>query len=206
MLNSQDLRFMGSSGDIVPNRAEVIINKLQQFFVQQTTNRSNRLMVRFRSKGGLMDSVRMSMNSDVIDVFTVQAVKDLVIKILEENLGFEVEFVDSPYCFYLVKWEPRNQSETIEYLDSRNHYRILDVNRKYACDTSDKSYTLRMPTNAIDGDQVIIQDRFGTFNSNPLSVDGNGQTLLGEGVINLDINHITTKFIYITEQNKWVLV
>lgn len=33
MLNSQDLRFMGSKGDVIPKRAEIIISKLQQYFV-----------------------------------------------------------------------------------------------------------------------------------------------------------------------------
>lgn len=206
MLNSQDLRFIGSSGDVVPQRAEVIISQLQQHFIQQTVNGCNRLMIRFRSKGGQMDSVRMSMNSDVIDIFTTCQVKDLILKTLEEGQGFDIEFVESPYCFYLIKWEPNKQNESIEFLDSRNQYRILSVNTKYVCDTSDKPYTLRMPQNAIDNDYVIIQDRFGTFNTNNLGIDGNGQSILGGQSINLDVNHIVAKFVYVQSHNKWVMI
>lgn len=114
------------------------------------------------------------MNTDVIDVFTTTAIKNEVLRLLEKELDFQVEFVEDPYCFYLIKWPPSSETETVEFLDSKNHCKILSVNTKYVIDTSDRSFKVKFPDNAINNDYVIISDRFGTFNTNNLRIDGNG--------------------------------
>lgn len=202
MLNSQDLRYMGQSGEIIPRRAEVIIGSLQKYFVEAAVNKTNRLMVRFRSKGGQIDSVRQSMNSGVIDIFTTKAVRDQILLILRSELGFETEFVEEPYCFYILKWSS-GDCEITRYLDHRNDGRVLVQNTNYYCDTSTRSFVVKLPTDASTGDYVVLRDRYGTFNKHVLVVSANGSSIMNECAVNLDINFTAVKFIFNSNLSSW---
>lgn len=205
MLNSRDLRYMGQQGDIIPKRAEIILSKLQPYFVNQSTNRCNRLMVRFRDKGGQLDTVRQSMNSDVIDIFTTCAIKSEVLRLLSKKLKFEIDFVEEPYCFYLIKWEPSSETSSTVFLNEDAHCLVLNVNTKYVCDTSVDAYTLLLPNDPINQDYAIIKDRFGTFNSNNIRVEGNGFDIEETSAVNLDLNYLVVKFVFTEPDNKWVM-
>lgn len=206
MLSSQDLRFLQEADTVVPQRAEIIVSRLQPHFLGQTSNGTNQIMVRFRSKGGEMDSVRASMNSDVIDVFTTSKVKEEVLSLLNEKLGFDIQFIETPYCFYLVKWDNEpNQDIITTHLDTRQDNRILNVNWKYVCDTSVGSFTLRLPRTAINKDFVIIQDQNGTFQEHPLKVVYEGGTIINKPFVFLDMPHTTLKLTYIAHSNKWIM-
>lgn len=206
MFNSQDLRFISESDNVIPQRAEVIISKLQKYFVGQTVNHVNRLMIRFRSKGGEMDTVRQSMNSDVIDVFTTKQVRDQILEIMDTKLGFDVVYVEGPYCFYLVSWNSDVEDGVrVSHVDIRQDNRVMNVGVTYVCDTSVGPFTLRLPTNAVNRDFVVIKDQHGTWSHHNLTVDGNGQKIFNDQKVNLDMDHITIKLTYVSHQNKWVM-
>lgn len=205
MLNYQDLRFLGESGNVIPQRAEVILANLQQYFVAQSTNKSERLMLRFRVKGGKMDSVRMSMNSDVIDVFTNNAVKKEVLRKLTQELDFDVDFIEGPYCFYLVKWSQESNDTCVKHIDHRDNNSTLKSNVSYVCDTTLKPFRVYLPRNAVHGDTVTVSDAEGTWSRHRLTVNSNDQFIFNSNEVDLDINFLTVVFKYIGHANKWVM-
>lgn len=205
MLSSQDLRFLQNQDTTIPQRSEVIVSRLQPHFVSQTANGLSHLILRFRSKGGEMDSVRQSMNSDVVDVFSTNKVKEKVLEILNEKLGFDVEFVETPYSFYLIKWNSEAESDKVTHLDSRQDDRVLTVNRKYVCDTSIQGFNLILPRNQVNKDYVIISDKNGTFKKHPLTIIQDGSTIFDKKFVHLNMPHQVIKLTYIAHSNKWVM-
>lgn len=205
MLSYQDLRYLSETSNVIPQRAEVILGKLQQFFIAATSNKIEHLMVRFRKKGGQLDSVRTSMNSDIIEVFTNDNVRREVLRVLTEELDFKVKYVESPYNFYLIKWDSLEKVERVTHLDNRNHNHTLSAGETYVCDTSVRSFRVYLPRNAVNGDIINISDSAGFFKENRLSVNANGASILGQEEIDLDVNHLAIAFKFVNHQNKWVI-
>jgi hypothetical protein len=145
------------------------------------------------------------MNSDVIDIFTTSAIKSEVLRLLSKKLKFEIDFVEEPYCFYLIKWEPSSETSSTVFLNEDAHCLVLNVNTKYVCDTSVDAYTLLLPNDPINQDYAIIKDRFGTFNSNNIRVEGNGFDIEETSAVNLDLNYLVVKFVFTEPDNKWVM-
>ena len=73
---------------------------------------------------------------------------------------------------------------------------------RYFADTSTAAFTITLPATPVVGTRLIIHDVTGNFATNNLTVDRNGETILGlaENLI-LDVNNDTTELIYIN--NDW---
>ena len=73
---------------------------------------------------------------------------------------------------------------------------------RYFADTTSAAFTITLPATPSDGTRLIIHDVTGNFATNNLTVDRNGETILGlaENLI-LDVNNGTTELIYIN--NDW---
>jgi len=60
---------------------------------------------------------------------------------------------------------------------------------KYYVDTSKKEINVTLPSNPVRGEQIMIFDPYGNFETNNCILNGNGNTIMGESVFYLNMNN-----------------
>tara|TARA_B100001179_G_C18600034_1_gene409591 strand:+ start:2146 stop:2745 length:600 start_codon:yes stop_codon:yes gene_type:complete len=76
----------------------------------------------------------------------------------------------------------------------------------YFCDTSSAAFTLTLPASPVAGDTVWIVDAKGTFNTNNLTVAGNGSNIHRQGTdVTMNINDVSKMLVYHNASNGWII-
>ena len=76
----------------------------------------------------------------------------------------------------------------------------------YFCDTSSTAFTLTLPISPTAGDTVWIVDAEGTFETNNLTVAGNGSNIHRQSAdVTMNINDVSKMLIYHNASNGWLI-
>jgi hypothetical protein len=76
----------------------------------------------------------------------------------------------------------------------------------YFCDTSSAAFTLTLPITPTAGDTVWIVDAKGTFETNNLTVAGNGSNIHRQSAdVTMNINDVSKMLIYHNASNGWLI-
>jgi len=60
---------------------------------------------------------------------------------------------------------------------------------KYYVNTSEKEITVTLPSNPLRGEEIMIFDPYGNFETNNCIIDGNGNNIMGESMFYLNMNN-----------------
>jgi hypothetical protein len=76
----------------------------------------------------------------------------------------------------------------------------------YFCDTSSAAFTLTLPITPTAGDTVWIVDAKGTFNTNNLTIAGNGSNIHRQATdVTMNINDVSKMLVYHNATNGWII-
>ena len=76
----------------------------------------------------------------------------------------------------------------------------------YFCDTSSAAFTLTLPVTPTAGDTVWIVDAKGTFETNNLTVAGNGSNIHRQSAdVTMNINDVSKMLVYHNATNGWII-
>ena len=76
----------------------------------------------------------------------------------------------------------------------------------YFCDTSSAAFTLTLPITPTAGDTVWIVDAKGTFNTNNLTIAGNGSNIHRQATdVTMNINDVSKMLVYHNASNGWII-
>ena len=82
----------------------------------------------------------------------------------------------------------------------------LEVNRRYAAESSDKSYTVKLPAEPKDGDTIYLMDGSYNAQNNPITVDRNGKQINGkEDNLICDVNGFYVVMRYDNGKGSWFM-
>ena len=82
----------------------------------------------------------------------------------------------------------------------------LSVSRRYAAETIDKSFTVKLPSNPKDGDIIYLMDGSYNAQNNPITIDRNGKQINGksENLI-CDVNGFYVVMRYDNNKGSWFM-
>ena len=82
----------------------------------------------------------------------------------------------------------------------------LDVSRRYAAETINSSYTVKLPNNPIDGNTIYLMDGSYNAQNNPITVDRNGKQINGkEDNLICDVNGFYIVMRYNGTKGSWYM-
>ena len=101
--------------------------------------------------------------------------------------------------------------KVLKGIDTYNDYVVTsDYNariREYIYgDSTNGSFTITLPDNPANGDVIKILDVAGSFNTNNVTVNGNGKNIMGDSTATLDISNAEYELIFVGPNNEWRLV
>jgi len=100
---------------------------------------------------------------------------------------------------------PRNVEKELnlrgEYYISVDSDYNANVSNVIFADTSNASFTFTLPSSPNLGDKIVIIDDKGTFDSNPLTVDGNGNTIEGDDTLKDDVKN--NELVLVFANSEW---
>jgi hypothetical protein len=92
---------------------------------------------------------------------------------------------------------------TIDNWIDINSATTLTPGLSYFTDTSGSAFTVTLPIAPSNGNFVVIHDVADQFNTNNLTVNGNGQNIMGSATLVLNGNGDTAKLVYSSTQSEW---
>ena len=96
-------------------------------------------------------------------------------------------WVEKPESVFVYK------NENSDYNANKNEYIFAD--------TSSNAFTVTLPSEPSEGDTVIVSDVKDSFDTNNLTLDGNGKTVEGDSTYVLDVKSKQYSIVYYT--NDW---
>ena len=76
--------------------------------------------------------------------------------------------------------------------------------QKINADVSSSAFTIDLPASPAHGDWVRIQDEYGNAGTNPITVDGNGQSIMGSpSQFNINTNDASYEFVFVGGERGW---
>lgn len=73
-------------------------------------------------------------------------------------------------------------------------------------DTTTQAFTITLPSDPLDSDEIDIRDCGFTFATNNLTIAGNGKNIMGDpSTIVLDVNGTHVKLVYVEPRNEWTM-
>lgn len=81
------------------------------------------------------------------------------------------------------------------------------VNKAYWVNTTSAGVTVTLPTSAVKGDEIIIVDYAGTFNTNNCTINPDGGKIIGSTFNRLlNANRCGARFVYVDSTQGWVMI
>jgi len=81
------------------------------------------------------------------------------------------------------------------------------VNKAYWVNTTSAGVTVTLPTSAVKGDEIIIVDYAGTFNTNNCTINPDGGKIIGSTFNRLlNANRCGARFVYVDSTQGWVMM
>ena len=77
----------------------------------------------------------------------------------------------------------------------------------YACNTSSAAFTVTLPASPTTGQPVMFADYAGTFNTNNLTISGNGNNIVGSSTtLTVDIKNASFGLLYVGGTTGWTII
>lgn len=93
------------------------------------------------------------------------------------------------------------------WIIKNENYTIANAFEAVACDTTNGAFTITLPLNPLLGDSIRILDASSNFNIHNITIDRNGQKIMGlDENMTLSTNNITCDFIFINNIFGWRLI
>jgi len=80
------------------------------------------------------------------------------------------------------------------------------VYQRWAADSTTAGFTITLPATPLEGDRVEIFDPLGTWNTNNVTVDGNGNLIEGNATELLDVDKQSVIFEYYSAAAGWIVL
>ncbi len=81
--------------------------------------------------------------------------------------------------------------------------RSVDVGTGWYCDTTGGAFTLTFPASPVSGNSIYLLEVGGVADQYPVTVDGNGNDIMGDSTFELDTNNTGLQFTFVDSTYGW---